>query len=183
MKTSGSKRIAERYVRALFDVADEASAVAKVEKDLAALGHALEESEDLQRFLTNPLLSRETQSEAMEAILAKMKATPLTKQFILMLANQKRLPLLPQIAALFIEWTASARGEINGELVSAGELSDKEVKLVETRLTKAYGKKVNLATREDAALLGGVVVKIGSQQLDSSLAGKIARLKIALQAA
>lgn len=183
MKTAGTRRIAERYVKALFDVASGEDALAAVEKDMLTLTHALAESEDFRQFLTNPLLTREAQAETVAALLKKMKANKVTLQFMQMLAAQKRLGALPAIAELFLKRVASERGELSGELIAATELKAKDVAQIAERLGKAYGRKVNLEVRQDPGLLGGVVIKIGSVQLDGSLAGKMARLKHTLQAA
>ncbi len=183
MKTSGIKSIATRYVRALFDVAQAASALEAVEADMTSLAAALKDSKEFNDFLTNPLLPREVRAKSMLAILEKMKVDQVTRQFIGMLIAQKRLAILPQAAALFIEWAASARGELKAELIAAAPLKAKDIAMVGDRLGKAFGRKVNVDTRHDPALLGGVIVKIGSQQLDSSLAGKLNRLAVTLKVA
>ncbi|MDE3061004.1 MAG: ATP synthase F1 subunit delta [Pseudomonadota bacterium] len=183
MKTSGAKRIAERYVKALFDVAVSASALDRIERDMATLQHALQESDGFRHFLTNPLLPRDHQLDALLAVLEKMKAQPLTRQFLIMLSRQKRLAILPDIIALFMDWVAGSRGEIKAGLVTAAPVSARDLAAIGDRLSKACGKKVNLEASEDAALLGGMVVKIGSFQIDSSLAGKLDRLALALKAA
>lgn len=183
MKISGSKRIAERYVKALFEVAQAESALKNVEADLKMLGAAIHESPEFQDFLTNPLLSHEVRAQAMLAILAKMNVHQLTRQFTGMLISQKRLAILPDIIALFAQWAANERGELKGELISASPLKLQEVATISERLSRAYGKKVNLEVRQQPELLGGIVVRIGSQQLDSSLSGKLSRLGIALKAA
>jgi len=177
------KRIAERYVKALFEVAQETAAIAAVERDLNALGELLMQSDDFQHFLVNPLLSAQAKSEAMITILAKMGAHPLTDQFVGMLIRGKRLAILPEVITLFGEWASDARGELRGEVIAATTMKSKEIEAVGQRLGKAYGKTMKLQVRQDPALLGGVVVKIGSLELDGSLAGKMRRLKIALQAA
>lgn len=183
MKTTGNTRIAQRYVKALTEVSSAANATDAVEKDLRALQHLLAESKDFQTFLTNPILSRQQQATAMAAVLEKIGAHKVTGQFIATLAAQKRLAVLDAAAALFAEWAAAQRGEMAAELVTAAPLKAADVKDAESRLSKAFGRKVNLAIREDASLMGGVIVKVGSQQLDSSLAGKIRRLKQSLKAA
>jgi F-type H+-transporting ATPase subunit delta len=183
VKTTGSRRIAERYVKALFDVAKSAGALDTVEKDMRALDQALSESADFRHFLTNPLLSREAQMAALKAILAKMKAQEVTRQFMHMLAAQKRLGVLPEIIAGFDRKLAAERDEMQGELISAGPLKAAEAKHIAERLSKLVGKKVKLELRQDAGLLGGVVIKMGSQQLDGSLAGKLNRLANTLKTA
>jgi F-type H+-transporting ATPase subunit delta len=183
MKTTGAKRIASRYVKALFDVAQAASAVEAVEKDLAALGDSLKESEDFQHFLTNPLLSRQAQADVMKAMLAKMKAHKVTQPFMAALAQHRRLPILLEIIELFADAAQAARGEMKAELIAAATLKPKEISMVSERLGKIYGKKVNLGVRQDKNLLGGVMIKVGSVQLDGSLAGKLDRLGLALKTA
>ncbi len=183
MKTSGSKRIAERYVKALFEVAKSTSSVDAVEADFTSLGKALHESPEFQHFLVNPLLTTEARAAAMLAILDKIKASPLTRQFIGMVLLQKRLPILPALIEEFARTAAAARGELDAEIITAAPLADKEIKAVSDRLSKAYGRKLRLDVKEDASLLGGVILRIGSQQLDSSLAGKLRRLKNTLKAA
>jgi F-type H+-transporting ATPase subunit delta len=181
MKTAGSKRIAERYVRALFDVAGEG--LNDVEKDLNILGQALAANDEMRHLLNNPLLSREQQAQAMLAVLDKMKAQKVTKQFIVVLAQHKRLAILPDIIALFGQWARQARGEMTAELIAPTPLNVRVVDMVSSRLSKVYGRKVIMEMRQDPALLGGVIVKIGSLQLDSSLAGKMRRLRNMLRAA
>ncbi len=181
MKTSGSKQIAQRYVKALFDVA--AKSQDTVEKDLTALQSALEGSDEFQALLANPLLSREQMEKAVGAVLAKIKANTITQQFMTLLARQKRLNLLPQIISLYMEWVQAARGEMKAEVVSAAPLKASEIAAISASLGKTYGKKILLETREDKELLGGVIINIGSVQLDASLSGKLQRLTNKLKAA
>lgn len=183
MKTSGSKRIAERYVKALFEVATKASALDKVEQDLASLGKALDESPEFRAFLENPLLTLTQRAQAMLAILDKMQADALTRQFIGMIVKQKRLAILPALIAEFATVAATSRGELTAEVIAATPLKEKEITQIADRLSKAYGRKLRLEVKQDPALLGGVILRIGSQQLDSSLAGKLRRLKNTLKAA
>lgn len=181
MKTTGNKRIAERYVKALAEVS--AKAQAQVEKDLSALGAALAESEEFRAFLVNPLLTREQHTKALDAVLKGIKADKITQQFLSTLIAQKRLPILPDVVELYAAWAASQRGELPAELVTAQALKPADIKDAQARLSKAFGKTINLNVREDASLLGGVVVKVGSQQLDASLKGKLSRLTQKLKVA
>jgi len=183
MKTSGAKRIALCYVKALFDVAQSASSLDMVEKDMAALGDVLKESEDFRHFLTNPLLSRQAQADVMKALLAKKKGHKVTQQFMATLARHRRFAILPEIIELFAEAAQAARGEMKAQLIAASALKSKQIELVGERLSQAYRKKVNLDVRQDASLLGGVMIKVGSVQLDASLAGKLERLNQILRTA
>jgi len=183
VKTSGSKRIAERYVKALFEGATAAASLASVEKDLESMGKALQQSPEFQHFLINPLLTNDQRSASLSAILDKIGANALTHQFITTLIAQKRLPILPAIVAEFARIAAAARGELDVAIIAATPLKDNEISQINGRLSKAYGRKLRLEVSHDPSLLGGVIVRIGSQQLDSSLAGKLRRLKNTLKAA
>ena len=183
MKKSDEKRIAERYVKALFSVASDAVAVDAVEADLGKLGALVEQSADFRHFLMNPLLSYDAKAKTMLEILDRLSVQPLSRQFIGMLIGQKRLALLPEMITLFATFASVARGELRGELVAPAPLKPQEITAASERLGRIYGKKVQLQVREDSSLLGGVVVKIGSLELDGSLAGKMRRLKLALQTA
>jgi F-type H+-transporting ATPase subunit delta len=181
MKTSGAKQIAQRYVKALFDVA--AKSQDAVEKDLNALDAALEGSKEFKALLSNPLLSRDKQGKAVSAVLAKIKVHKTTEQFIALLAKQKRLDLLSDIIALYSDAMMQSRGEMKAEVVSATPLKAADLAAISAKLGQTYGKKILIETREDPELLGGVVIKIGSVQLDSSLSGKLQRLTNQLKAA
>lgn len=182
MKNSGAGKIAERYVDALFDVALDAGIVDNIEKDLTALAGLIRENADFRAFLTNPLLTSEAQGAIAANVMKSTGANQLTAQFIALLTRQKRLDILPEMIALFIKKAQVGRGEISAELISAKPVPAKESSAIAQALSKAYDKKVNLSVSEDPALLGGTIIKIGSLQLDSSIAGKLNRLKTALHA-
>lgn len=183
MKNAGEIQIASRYVSALFDVAKAASVLGPVEKDLRDLALAAKENTQFASFIDNPLLNRAQQSKIIEALADSMKVNAQTKAFLITLASQRRLGLLPEIAAQFAAKAEQDRGEMSAEVISAYPLSSEEVKEVAEHLGKAYGKKINLTVSHDKKLLGGIVVKIGGMQLDSSVAGKLDRLNQALKAA
>ncbi|MEQ1789655.1 MAG: ATP synthase F1 subunit delta [Rickettsiales bacterium] len=183
MKNSGSKKISERYVSAVFDVATQADALVAVEKDLLGLADLIKENADFHDFLYNPLLTRDAQVSIAANLLEKIGTHAVTAKFVALLAHNKRLDILPEMIELFLKELAISRGEIAAELVVARAISTKEADAIAQSLGKAYNKKINLSVRKDAALLGGTIINIGSVQLDGSLAGKLNRLKIALHAA
>lgn len=183
MKKTGSRKIAQRYVKALFDVAGIAHARDVVEKDLSVLAESAESSEAFAGFLANPLLSGAKLADIMDKVLSAAKAHDVTRRFIRVLAERKRMELLPEIARLYAAAVAEARGEMQAELVTASPLSLKNIQAISERLSKAFGKSVSLQTQENPKLLGGAILRVGSQQLDSSLAGKLKRLEQSLKAA
>lgn len=183
MNTSGHKRIAERYVRALFEAAQAAGATDEVEKDLASLGRALDESAEFRHFLANPLLTTAQRAQTLLALLDRIGVSQLTRQFLGMVVRQKRLPALPAIISEFARAAAAARGELDARIITAAPLKDRDIAALSERLSRAYGRRLRLEVTQDPALLGGLILKIGSQQLDGSLAGKMRRLKHTLKAA
>ncbi|MGE3712903.1 MAG: ATP synthase F1 subunit delta [Alphaproteobacteria bacterium] len=134
-------------------------------------------------LLANPLLSAEKLAKIMAQLMLSIKAHNLTGRFIIVLALRKRLGLLPEIAALYAQKVAEARGEMKAELVTAVPLSLKHIQNISDELSKAFGKTVSLEAKENPELLGGALLRIGSQQLDSSVAGKLKRLEQKLKAA
>lgn len=183
MKNSGSQKISDRYATALFSVAGASKLVDAVEKDLKNIQETLLSSEDFCYFLNNPLLNRDAKRKIISALLEKVGVDKLTNQFISLLAAHKRLELLAEIIAIYLKKCASARGEIAAEVISAKAIEAKAEKEIADALGKIYGKKITIKTRTDESLLGGMVVNIGSKQLDGSLAGKLNRLKQSLKAA
>lgn len=170
-------------MNALFDIAAQGKTRDQVEKDLGVLATLTIESKPFSDLLTNPLLTRDEQAQALEPVLTSIKAHEVTKRFVALLAVRKRLPLLPEVAEIFARRVAEARGEIKAEVISAKPLSLKDVAVITENLSKAYGKKVTVETGKNPDLLGGMVIRIGSKQLDASFAGKLNRLKHKLKAA
>lgn len=183
MSQSESRVIAQRYVKALFGLATDKKAVDAVEADLQALGKALDESEALREFLTSPLISRSEAARAITAFLDKAKANAVTRQFFALLAQNRRLPLTPQIILLFEEAVLTARGEMIADVTTAAALSADQQKKIIASLTKATGKQVTLRVSENPAILGGFVVKLGSRMLDYSVAGGLERMGQKLKSA
>lgn len=172
-----------RYAVALFDLADEGKALDAVAEDLMALRQALDGSEDMTRLVRSPVLDRDEQWKAMSALLDKMKANDLTKKFLGLVTANRRLFVLSGIIRAYLEKLASHRGEITADVVSANPLTDSQVKALEDSLKKALGGKVALAPRVDPSILGGLIVKVGSRMIDSSLRTQLQKLKFAMKGA
>ncbi|MDX2074183.1 MAG: ATP synthase F1 subunit delta [Alphaproteobacteria bacterium] len=183
MKNSGEIQIASRYVSALFDVASAASALVPVEKDMHDLARAAKSDKGFADFLASPLLGAKQQAQVVAALADSFAAHAVTKAFLVTLAQAKRLDLIAEISRQFAKKAEEARGELSAEMVTAKPAGKEEMALVAEHLGKATGKKINLTSAQDPKLLGGVMVKIGSVQLDASLAGKLQRLEHTLKAA
>ena len=173
--------LAARYAHALFELAQDAGVVDVVSADLASLRRATEASPDLRRLVRSPVFSAEDQAKALKAILDKMGANALTTKFMLLLAQKRRLRVLGQITGAYEHLVATSRGETEAEVTAARTLSDAEINELKSVLKSRLGKEPRLHAKVDPALLGGLVVKVGSRMIDSSLRTKLDGLRAAMK--
>ena len=176
--TSG---LAGRYATALFELAQEERAVEVVERDLATLRSAVNGSPDLARLVRAPVFSRDDQKKGMDAVLRRMEAAPLTVRFVLLLAAKGRLFLLLDVARAYDMLIAKQRGEVRAEVSSARPLDDSEVAELRQVLKSKLGRDARLDAKVDPSLLGGLVVKVGSRMIDSSLRTKLDGIRAAMR--
>ena len=173
--------LAQRYAGALFELADEAKELTSVASDLESFSKMIEESPELQRLIRSPVLSRDDQGRAMNALLEACKVGDLTRKFIGLLARNRRLFALPEMIRAFRDMMAGRRGETAAEVVTATKLSESQLTAIGESLKSAVGTSVSLAERIDPSLLGGMIVKVGSRMVDSSLRTKLQRLRLAMK--
>jgi F-type H+-transporting ATPase subunit delta len=173
--------LAGRYANALFELAGDQKAIDVVSADLASLRRALETSPDLTRLVRSPVFSAADHAKALKAILDKMGVNPLTAKFVLLLAQKRRLFVLLQIVAAYERLVARARGETEAEVTAARALSDAEITELKAMLKSKLGKEPRLHAKIDPTLLGGLVVKVGSRMIDSSLRTKLDGLRAAMK--
>jgi F-type H+-transporting ATPase subunit delta len=173
--------LAGRYANAVFELAQDGKVVDAVSADLAALRRAMDASPDLTRLVRSPVFNAEDQARALKAILEKMGANPLTIKFLLLLAEKRRLFVLFQIIAAYEHLVATSRGETEAEVIAARALSDSEIAELKSVLKSRLGKEPRLHSKIDITLLGGLVVKVGSRMIDSSLRTKLDGLRAAMK--
>jgi len=173
--------IAHRYATALFDLARDQGVLDAVDQDLDALDRLLAESADLGRLVRSPLIGRQAQAGAMAAILERAGAEDLVRRFVGVVANNRRLFALPGMIRDWRALLARHRGETVAEVTSAMALDEAQTAAVKRALTAAVGRDVTVATKVDAGLIGGLVVKVGSLMVDSSLRTKLHRLRLAMK--
>jgi len=173
--------VAGRYARSLFELARDAGAVSAVEADLARFEELLEGSEDLQRLIKSPVFSADEQLKALGAVLDRSQIGGLVGNFLRVVARNRRLFALPQMIRAFHEIAAEARGETAAEVTSAHALSAEQERDLKAALKSVVGKDVAVKVAVDPSLLGGLIVKIGSRQIDTSLKTKLNSLKLALK--
>jgi F-type H+-transporting ATPase subunit delta len=177
----GASGLADRYAAALFDLADEAKNLDAVADDLNSLGAMIRNSKDLERLVRSPVIAREDQSRALAALMEKAGLGALTRKFVGLVARNRRLFVLPAMISAYRARLAARRGETTAEVVSARALSPHQVEALADSLKKALGTKVAVDTKVDPALLGGLVVKVGSRMVDSSLRTKLQQLRLAMK--
>ena len=177
---SGASRLAGRYASALYELANAGKQIDAVMSDLDSLNAMISRSEDLRRFLNSPVISSIEQGKALSVIVKKAKFIDLTSNFIAVVAYNRRLFVLPSIIVAFKAILSQYRGEVTAEVITTSELSKKQLITLGASLKKAIGSKVTISASVDHELLGGLVVKIGSRMVDSSLRTKLQRLRLAM---
>jgi F-type H+-transporting ATPase subunit delta len=175
--------VAGRYASALFELASDERQIADVEKNLMSFQAMMDASADLQRLIRSPVFSAGDQLKALSAILDKAGIGGLAGNFLRLIARNRRLFAAPDMIKAYRALTARARGEVEAEVTSAFALKDAQVEALKEALRASAGKDVQLDLRVDPALLGGLIVKLGSRMIDSSLRTKLNTLKVRLKEA
>ena len=173
--------MAGRYAAALFEIAKDEKQFAQVEKDVKAFQGMLDASEDLRRLVRSPVISAENQATALAALLPKAEISNLTGNFLKVIARNRRLFAVADMLKNFRALLARERGEVSADVASAHPLSAEQMNALKDTLKAQMGKDVQINTRVDPNLLGGLVVKVGSRMIDSSLRTKLNNLKVAMK--
>ncbi len=173
--------LAGRYASALFDLARDAGSIAAVESSLAALTAALAESTDLAALVTSPLISRTDAAKGVAAVAAALGIDALTTRFLGVLADNRRLADLPAMIRAFGLLTAAHRGEVSAEVTTAHPLDADQLAALKQQLKGRVGRDVAVHTKVDPAILGGLVVKLGSQLIDASIRTRLNTLAQAMK--
>ena len=179
--TTGSMAIASRYATALFDLADESKALDQVAGDLQTVKSILDESDDLRRVVRSPGLSRADQQRVMDTVLEKAGVSDVTRRFVGVVASNRRLFALPQMIEAYLKELARRRGEVVADVRTALELTPDQTTALEDQLKKSVGRKVSMNITVDRDLLGGMVVRVGSRMIDSSVRTKLSKLQLAMK--
>ena len=183
METSGGIQasLGGRYALALFELAQDSRTIDTVERSLATVRDALAESDDFRTLTTSPLVSRGDAAKAMSATAQQLGIDPTTRNFLGVLAENRRLGNLPEIMRAFRQLAARHRGEIAAEVTSVHPLDDDQVTELKQQLRTRVGSDVSVDLSVDPDLLGGLVVRIGSQMIDSSIRTRLNALASAMK--
>ncbi len=172
---------AGRYATALFELASESDALGQTEQDMEALGQALEASDDLRTLLTTPIYTRDEQGRAMASVAEAMGLSALVGNVIGLMASKGRLFMLGEVIDIFAKLMAVHRGEVTADVTAARALSDAQQAALVNTLKAAIGREVKLNVAVDEGIIGGLVVKVGSKMIDTSIRSKLASLQNAMR--
>lgn len=176
-----SAAIAGRYATAIFDLAQEANGLDALAADVGALDAALTGSADLRDLIASPVYTREDQGAAVAALAGQMGLSAPLANGLKLMAAKRRLFALPQLLRALAAAIAEARGEMTAEVISAAELSADQAGKLAATLAKQTGKTVKLNVAVDESLIGGMIVKLGSRMIDTSVKAKLASLQNAMK--
>ena len=174
---STASGISGRYALAAFDLVKEANGVKALEADVAALESALKDSGDFRDLISSPVYGRDQQAAAIAAIAAKMKLSVIMTNTLGLMAANRRLFVLPQLLAALRGMIADEKGEVTAEVTSAAALTAAEATKLAATLKASVGKIVKLNVAVDESLIGGLIVKVGSKMIDTSIRAKLASLQ------
>jgi F-type H+-transporting ATPase subunit delta len=176
-----SSGIAARYATAIFEIALDSKKLKELESDTDALAGALEESADLRALITSPIYSREAQGRAILAVAAKMGLLDVTRNALGLMAEKRRLFVLPQLVAQLRERIAVHKGEVTAEVTSAKALTQAQSDKLAKTLKERIGKDIKIHATVDESLIGGLVVKVGSKMIDTSIRSRLNSLQNAMK--
>ncbi len=172
-----------RYATALFELARDTKSIDAVAADLAKFDAMLNESADLKRLVRSPVFSADAQLKALSAVLDKAGITGISANFLKVLTSNRRLFTVADVIRAFRALVAKFKGEATAEVTVAEPLNDKNLDALKAALKSVTGKDVALNVKVDPSIIGGLVVKLGSRMVDSSLRTKLNSIKHAMKEA
>ena len=183
METSGGIRasLAGRYASALFELARDERQIDAVSSSLRTFRDTLATSDELKSLISSPLIQRKDAANAIAATAAALKLDGTTSNFLGVIARNGRLRQLPEIVRLFDRLAAEHRGETTAEVTTARPLDDDQVAALRANLRARAGREVTIDSRVDPSILGGIVVRLGSQMIDASIRTKLNTLATAMK--
>lgn len=180
-QTSEQDGLATRYAAALFELAEDKHQLDAVAGDLAALAQMIIDSADLKRLINSPVLSRAEQGKGIAAVLKAAGFGDVTQRFIGLVAQNRRLFAVPAMIKAFQKLLADKRGEMTAEVTAARALTAAQQAAVSDAIKRVVGGTVTIDVKVDPSLLGGLIVRVGSRMIDSSLKTKLQKLQFAMK--
>jgi F-type H+-transporting ATPase subunit delta len=177
----GLSAVGARYAGALYELAEAKGQIDDAATHLKSLQTMLRSSDDLRRMVSSPLIGRDRQAKAMAALLARASLSDLVRRFVGIVAKNGRLAAIDAIINAYFRLLAARRGEVTVEVQTAQPLDDRQMQALSQALRPVVGDKVAFDVKVESALLGGLVVKVGSRMFDSSLRTKLQRLQLVMK--
>ena len=175
--------VSDRYASALYDLAAEKKLVDPVVEDLSNLKNILKDNKELSLVVKSPLITSIDKLNIFESLLKKINANELTSTFLKVIEKNKRFSNLASIITQFMNINSQKRGDVLADITSADGLNDDQKNNITNQLKSILGDKLSLSFDVDKNIMGGLIVKVGSKMIDTSLANKINKLKIAMKGA
>ena len=175
--------VSDRYAAALYDLAAEKKLVDPVLEDLSNLKNMLKDNKELSLVIKSPLITSIDKLNIFESLLKKINANELTSTFLKVIQKNKRFSNLASIITQFMNINSQKRGDVLADITSADDLNDDQKNNITNQLKSILGDKLSLSFDVDKNIMGGLIVKVGSKMIDTSLANKINKLKIAMKGA
>ena len=172
-QASTSKGIAKRYASALFGLAVDQDEIPTLEKNVSVLKQAIDESVDLNSLISSPIYSRDQQKSAITSIATKMDLSGVMINTLSLMAEKRRLFVVPTFLLVLNDLISASKNEITAEVVSAKSLSKVQVEKLTKSLKKNFGKDIKINASIDQALIGGMIVKVGSRMIDTTIQAKL----------
>ena len=176
-----SSGIAHRYATAVFGLASDDDAIGALESDIATLDAALKDSADFRALIQSPLISRNEQGTAIAALAGKMGLSETTRNTLALMASKRRLFVLPQLVSDLTRLIAEAKGEVTAQVTAAKPLTQAQSDRLAQTLKASVGQDVKINLAVDNTLIGGLVVRVGSKMIDTSIRSKLANLQNAMK--
>jgi F-type H+-transporting ATPase subunit delta len=172
-----SSGIAARYAKAVFDLAKEANTLPDLEKDLDALAEVIASSEDFSDLISSPIYTRADQANAVGELARKMELSDLTSKMLGVMAEKRRLFVLPALVKAVKAMIAAEKGEVTADVTAARALTTEQSDKLAAALKASVGKDVNINLAVDESLIGGLIVHVGSSMVDTSIRSKLSKLQ------
>ena len=176
-----SAGIAERYATAIFEIAEENKNLDDLEASVNDLAAALNDSAELRTVISSPLISRAEQEAAITEIAKKMGLTQVMQQVLGLMAQKRRLFVVPQLLIALRSLLADQRNEVTADVVSAKALTKEQTAKLSKSLAANVGKSVTINASVDESLIGGLIVKVGSKMIDTSIRSQLNSLQNAMK--
>ena len=182
-KISSGDIISERYGSALYDLASEKKCIDNILNDFEVVEKVMKGNSELRQVLKSPLVNSDEKLNILLKIFSKSNLNNLTETFFKVLNNNKRISKLISIILQFKKINSEKRGDITADVTSANELSEEEKSNITNQLKNSLGQKLSLNFDVDKDIIGGLIVRVGSKMIDTSILNKINKLKIAMKGA